>query len=133
MISSGVDGRHAVRAGRKTARNISREHTVNSSIVEALKELERGGVGGRGLGDVLELLDDDVRVTLNLTLAVRNLRRGKEVGRRVHEEARIEVLDCHLDREVRVCLDRCKVGREDEFRRGHRRSRRDHTHRGGIT
>ena len=60
------------------------------------------------------------------------LRRGEEVLGGVDEEARVEVPDRHLDREVRVRLDRRPVRGEDELGRGHVRRRRDDTHRRGV-
>lgn len=56
------------------------------------------------------------------------LRRGVVVAVRVHEVARREVRHGHLDRELRVRLDRAEVRGEDKLGGRHVRSARNHTH-----
>lgn len=72
------------------------------------------------------MAEDEARARVHL------LRRGKVVRVRVHEPARLEVLDREHNREVRVRGDRAKVRWADELRGGHRGRGRDHAHRGRV-
>ena len=129
MVSSGVDGGHAINTSGETARNRSREDTTLSGIVKPLEELEGGGVRRRGLAKRREGLNDNVRVSLDVASATNLLGRGEVVIVGVDEEARVKVRDGHRDSEVRVRGDGVTVLGEGELRRGHVCRRSDDTHR----
>ena len=86
-----------------------------SSSIQALEEGKLLGVGGCCLVEGTQLLNDDVRVALDLTLPVELLRSCEVVGLRIDEETCLHVLDCHLDSESLSGLDRPKVRRESEL------------------
>ena len=129
VVRRSVDRRKTVRALRETARDDRGEHAVLRGVVEALEEDELARVRHLRRLERRDLLDDDVRVALDVALRVHLLRRGEVVVVRVHEVARLEVVDRHLDREVLVRGHLAVVRREDELGRGHVRRRRDDPHR----
>ena len=132
VVRSGVNRRQAVHARRETLRDIDAQHAVHGGLVEAFEVREGGRVRRLGRPEGLDAVDGDVRVALDVPLGVHLLRRG-EVGRvRVREEARVEVLDLHLDANGRVGRDLVQVLGRDELARGHVRRRRDDTHRRGV-
>lgn len=132
VVRGGVDGRQAVGTCGETTGDGRGEDAVGRLVVETLEEHERGGVCGRGLVERRELVDDDVRVAVDVARTVDGLGRGEVVLVRVREEAGVEVLDRHRDREVLVSGDRLPVLGERELAGGHVRRRRDHAHRRGV-
>ena len=72
-------------------------------------------------------------VTDDITRGVYLLGSRVVVRLSVDEVTGLEVANCHLDCERRICFDRVKVLRELEFRGRHIRRCRDYTHRGWIT
>lgn len=133
VVRSRVDRRKAVEASGEASGNIRGKNTTNILVVQTLEEdkvvqgvcRRRRVKGGKGV-------DDDVRVSPDVALRVDDLGRREVVLLRVHEVACLQVLDCHLDSEVRVRGDRRTVRREDELGRWHVRRRRNNTHRGRI-
>ena len=132
VVRGGVDGRETVGAGGEAARDVSGEDAVLRGAVETLEERELGRVEGRGLVERGERLDDDVRVAGDVAIGRDGLRGCKEVLGRVHERARVQVLDRHLDGEVLVRGDCLAVLGEHELRRGHVRLSGDDTHWCGV-
>jgi len=116
MIRSCIDGRELIKACGKTVGDISSEFTAHSGGIQALEESERFGIGGSGLVERGELLDNDMRVTLDLTLCVELLGCGKVVLLCVDEETSLHVLDLHLDREWLIGFQSPKVLGEGELR-----------------
>ena len=115
MISRRVDRRKLVESGLETVRDIGSQLTTCSSSVQALEERKLLGVGGRCLVEGIQLLNDDVRVTLDLAVRVELLRSCEVVGLSIDEETCLHVLDRHLDSESLPSLDRPKVLREGEL------------------
>lgn len=115
MVRRCIDGRELIKACGKTVGDISSEFTAHSGGIQALEESELFGIGGRGLVERSELLDNDVRVTLDLTLCVELLGCGKVVLLRVDEETGLHVLDLHLHREWRISFQSPKVLGEGEL------------------
>ena len=105
MVSSGVDGSETVDTSGETVSNISSQDTVSGLVVQTLEEGETSGVGGVGLGQGLQLLNNDVRVTLDITSTVNLLRSSEVVLLSVGEESSLEVVDGHRDGERGVGLD----------------------------
>lgn len=129
MVSSAVDGSDAVDTFVQARSDISGKDTVLSSIVQAFEEREGTGRGRSGLVEGVKLLNDDVRVTLDVAVRCVYLLRSSEVRlRSIGEEAGIEVLDSELYSKVFVCLDLTTVLGEHEFRRGHIRGSSNDTH-----
>ena len=129
MVSSCVDRRDLVSASRETGGDVGGNDAVLRCSVDTLEEREHVGVRGRRLVERGKLLNDDVCVTDDLTLRVDLLRGRVVVCLRVHERARLDVLDRHLDREGRVRLDRgIRVLGEDELGRRHVGGRSNDTH-----
>ena len=106
-------------ARRKAVRDVSGEDTIRGRRVQPLEEHELGRVRRRRAVEAGEFVDHDVGVTLDIPLRVHLLGRGEVVLGRVHEVARLEIDDRHLDREVRVRLDRGPVCWHDELGRRH--------------
>lgn len=75
MVFTSVDGSHAENTRGKTTCDISRQDAVLCLSVQTLKEDEFLRIGRRSIGQGGDLLDDDVRVTLDLTLSIELLRR----------------------------------------------------------
>ena len=132
VVRGGVDRGETVGTSRKTSGDISSEDVIHSLAVETLEEGEAGRVCRGRLLKRVDRLDDDVRVALDLALCVDLLGRGEVVLIRVHEVAGLKVVDCHLDRELGVRLDRLEVHRELELARWHVRRGRDDTHGRGV-
>jgi hypothetical protein len=132
VVRGRVDRGDAVEALGEAASDVRGEDAVLGGVVEALEEREAGRVRRRRLVGRLELLDDDVRVALDVPLRVHLLRRGKVVRVRVHEVARLEVRDGERDGEGRVGRERRAVRRELELGRRHVLRRRDDAHRRGV-
>ena len=132
MVSSGVDGSETVDTSGETVSNISSQDTVSGLVVQTLEEGETSGVGGVGLGQGLQLLNNDVRVTLDITGTVNLLRSSEVVLLSVGEESGLEVVDGHRDGERCALLDRRAVRRERELSRRHVRLRGDDTHGCGV-
>lgn len=134
VVRGSVDSRYPVDTLGQPTLDGRRELAVLRDRVQACEEGELGRVRRLGLVEAGDLLDDDVRVAEDEARArVHLLRRGEEVRVRVHEPARLDVLDREHNREVRVRGDRAEVRRVDELRGGHRGRGRDHAHRRGIT
>ena len=132
VVRSSVDRGETVSTSRETTADNDAEHTALGDVVQALEEHELSGVRGRRRVERRDGVDDDVGVALDIALRVHDLGRGEVVLVRVREVARLEVADRHLDREVRVGLDRREVRRELELGRRHVRRRRDDAHRRGV-
>lgn len=115
VVRRSVDGRHAVGTRGETTRNIRADNAIDRRAVDTLEESELGRRQGRGLVQRLKLLNDDVRVANDVALRVHLLRRRVVVRVRVHEVARLEVVDRHRDGECLVGLDRVEVLRVREL------------------
>ena len=132
MVGGRVNGRDAVHALGKTTGDSHGVDSVYGLIVEALEEGKLFWVYRRRLVERVELLDDDVRVALDVALPVQRLGRHVERRRRVREMARLEVADRDFDREVLVRLNLVAVGGHLELGRRHVRLPGDHAHRGLV-
>lgn len=109
MVGSGVDGCKTVATGGKTVCDVSSENTTLSSIVETLEERKLRGVGHSSRVNSVDLLNDDVRVTLDSTTRVDLLRGSEVVLLSVGEVTGLEVLDGHGNRESGVCFNGVEV------------------------
>lgn len=128
MVHRRVDRRNPVGSRGKAARNVGGQNSILSGIVQTLEESEHLGVGWGRLGERLKLLDDDVRVTTDDTVAIENLRCSVVVFLRVNKIPGVQVRYRHLDGKGRVGFDGGEILREDEFGGGHVVDRRNHTH-----
>lgn len=77
--------------------------------VQAFEERKVRGVGRSGLDNGRKLLDDDVRVPLNLALGVQELGRRKVILIGINEEASLHITDGHLNGKSGVGLESSKV------------------------
>lgn len=132
MVGGGVDRRELVKSWRKTGGNISSQLSTGSSSVQALEESELLGVAGLSLIKRVQSLNNDVRVSFDLTLCIKLLRSSEVVGLRIDEEPSLHVLNRHLDGERRASLDSAKVLRKDELGRRHVVDGWDSADRGGV-
>lgn len=132
MVSSSVDGGKTVNTSGETVSNISSQNTVRGLVVQTLEEGETSGVGGSGLVKSLKLLNNDVRVTLDITGTVDLLRSSKVVLGGVGEETSLEVSDGHRDGERGVGLDGVAVLGVLELGGRHVGLRGDDTHGRGV-
>lgn len=133
MVRRRVNRRQLVHARGEPASHLRLEHPIRTRrAVQPLEERKDRGVRHRRRRQRRDLLDDDVRVPDDDALRVQLLRRGEVVLLRVHEVARLEILDAHLHGEVRVRGDGPGVLREEELRGGHRRLGRDGAHWRGV-
>lgn len=90
-----------VTGGQTTSDGGSKLSLTISGIVDTLEESKLGGVWGCGWREgVTQILNDDVSVTDNLSLAVELLRRGVVGAVRVGEGSELHV--CHLHGNVKV-------------------------------
>ena len=115
MVGRCIDGRELIKACGKTVGDIGSEFTAHSGGIQTLEESKLFGIGGSGLVERSELLDNDMRVALDLTLCVELLGCGKVVLLRVDEETGLHVLDLHLHCEWRIGFQSPKVLGEGEL------------------
>jgi len=133
VVRGGVDGREPVGARWETVGHIDgNDAVVVGGCVDALEEREGLGVQDLGRRERIDVLYDEMGVADDVALAVHLLRRRIIVCLRVDKVARLEALDGHLDRELRVRFDGVQVGRGDEFGGGHVGAARDHAHRSRV-
>lgn len=129
VVSRCVDGREAVRTRWETVGDIRRDDTVDCSSVDTLEERERVRVRRGRLVQAAERLDNDVRVTNDVSGRVDLLRRTVVVVCGVHEVTSLKIVDSHRDGKRSVRLNGSEVSRECELGGWHVRRRRDDTHR----
>ena len=115
MVSSGVDAGDAVEPFIETACDIGGEDPSLCSPVQALEKVESCGIGRRSLVERGKLLNDDVRVALDVARAVDLLGCREVVLVGVHEEASVEMRDRHRDRECLVLANVLAVHRVREL------------------
>ncbi len=132
VVSGGIDGTHSVNTSRKTIGNISRQDTIDGSVVETLEEGKVLGVGDSRRCQAVDLLNNNVRMSLKNATAIGERGCGEVVLLSVDEETSLEVVDLHLDRELLVGLDLIQVLRVLEFGRGSLVLRNDNTHDGRV-
>jgi len=132
VVRRGVDTGHAVHTSREAGSDGRGQDTVDGRCVDTLEEREFRRVAGGGLRERVELLDDDVRVSRDVTARIDSLGSSEVVQVGVHEVARVQVANRHSDVERRVRLDRAKVLRERELRARHVGRRRNHAHWRGV-
>lgn len=132
MVRGSVNRGHAIGTNRQTASDVSREGTVNSRVIQSLEELENRGIERRGRIDRWDCLYDKMRVSFDVVGASKLLGRSEIVLIGVDEEARVEIVDGHLDGEVLVRGDGAHVRGEYELGRRHVGRRCDETHRCGV-
>ena len=129
VVRRRIDRRQAVETSWNTSSDVSSENAVLGCCVQPLEEGEPGRVCGRRAVEAGDLLDHDVRMSLDIARGrIDLLRRGEEVLVRVDEVARLEVPDRYLDREVGGRLDRRPIQREHKLGRGHVRHHGDGAH-----
>jgi hypothetical protein len=88
VVGRGVDGRDLVDTSGETLGDVLRDDAVAvGGAVQALEVREGLRVGGRGLVDLVKVLDDDVRVADDYALSVHLLGRGEVVLLGVDERA----------------------------------------------
>ena len=115
MVSSGVDRSETVEALRETVGNVGGQDTILGRIVQTLEESKDVGVRGGRLLEAGDLLDNDVRMALNVSSAIDLLRSREVVLLGVDEVTGLKVGDSHTDGEGGVGLNGAKVGGELEF------------------
>lgn len=115
MISSGVDGRKLVGTSGETVCDISSQLSSGSFRIQSLEECKLLGIGRGRLIERGKLFNNNMRMALDLTLRVQELRSGKVVRRSVDEEASLHVLNLHFNGEQGVGLDSTKVRGEGEL------------------
>lgn len=128
VVRSGVDGGKSIDASWQAVGDVRSQNATLSSTVESLEECKDSGVKGVGLLHILQLLNDDMRMSPNDALAVELLRGREVVLLRVDEVTGFQILNGHTNRELLVCLDLAQILREHEFGRGHPGLGRDCTH-----
>lgn len=128
VVRSGVDGGKFVHASWQAVGDIRSQNASLSSTVESLEECKDGRVKGVGLLHVLQLLNDNMRVSPNDALAIELLRGREIVLLRVDEVTCFQILNGHTNRELLVCLDLAQILGEHEFGRGHPGLGRDCAH-----
>ena len=133
VVGGRVDRGHLVSTRGQTTGYFSSKDAVHRLRVETLEEVELRRIRGRRARDRVNRLNDDVRVSVDHAVGSEVLRGSEVVQVRVHEEACVQVVDRHLHGEVRVCLDRVEVLREDELRGRHRSRSSNQAHRGAVT
>jgi len=121
VVGSRVDRADTVRTGWETIIDSSGSNTSSIGIIDTLEEDEVTRVEGVGLSDtVRELLNSEVSMSDDLTLAVKLLGSSEVVLLSVGENTGLHLLDVHLNGERSVGLDGVVVvGREDELGGGH--------------
>lgn len=115
MVRVRVDRRYPVDASREAASNRRTQDSVHRRRVQALEERKLGWVRDSGVRERGNLLDRNVGVRDDETLAVELLRGRVVVGLRVDEVARLQVLHGQLDGERLVGCDRSQISRGDKL------------------
>ena len=75
VVRRGVDAGETVGTSRETVRDVGGDDAVLGTAVHALKEREARRVGGLGLFERVEELDDDVGVSNDVALVVNSEKR----------------------------------------------------------
>lgn len=70
MVRCSVDRGHTVDTSRETSGDVGGDDTADCCTVDTLEEGELGRVQGGSLSERVERLNDDVRVTNDITLSV---------------------------------------------------------------
>lgn len=115
MVGCSVDRGQAVGTSRKTVSDVRSEDTSLGNTVETLEKGKATGIGGGGLLKRVEELDNDVRVTNDLSATVQLLRSGKVVLLGVDKVTSLHVANGHLDGERSVGCNGSKVLGEDKL------------------
>lgn len=116
MVGSSVNGAETVSTRIQSVGNLSGERVATR--IQSLEEGELARVGRLRLGDGSKLLNDNVRVTLDISGLV-NLLRSREIGFLcIGEVTSLEMLELELDSEGLVGLNFSIVQRELELARG---------------
>lgn len=132
MVCSGVDGGQTISTRTNTTRNGNIKLAVHSCVIQSLEEYEAVRGGGSGLRERGELLNDNMRMALNVAGTADLLRCSEEVVVCVDEETSIQIVDGHHDSEGLVRGNRIEVLRVDELGRWHAGVRSNDTHRSRV-
>lgn len=116
MITGGVNRRNLVRASREAFVDGGSKDTVFGFVVQAFEEREDIGIGGLRGVDRVDLLNNNVRVTSDLTSIIELLWGSEIVLLGICEKSSFHALDSHFNSESLVLLNVLQVLGEDEFR-----------------
>lgn len=132
MVRRSVDRGQFVHALRQAALDSRTQHSVLSGAIQSLEECKLRWIERRRLCERVQLLDDDMRMSLDLALRIQLLRRREVICVWVDKETSFHALDPKLYCEILVRWNRIEISGVNEFGRGHVRRRGNHTHRRGI-
>jgi hypothetical protein len=133
MVCGGVNGTDSVHGCWETAGYIGSKDAVCGNVVKPFKEGKGGGVERLGTLKRRELLNDDVAMADDDSIAVDLLRSSVVVGFGIDEVTRLHVGDLHLDSESRVLHEALvAILGEDKFASGCLVEADDATHRGLV-
>ena len=117
---------------RQTSSYIERRNAVHRGVVQRSEKHKGPRIRRRGLTKPGQPVDNDMGMPENVPGCV-YCDGGSHVSvPRIREPAGVEVVDYDLDGERLVCLQRSKVGRENELGRGHVVHARNGAHRSGV-
>ena len=115
MVHGRIDGGQFIETSFETIWNSSTQFTIGSRVIQALEKDKVLWVCGSGLLEGGEFFNNDMRVTLDLTLIVKLLRGSEVIGICIDEKSSLHVLDSHLNSESLIRLERSEVFWESEF------------------
>lgn len=104
-----VDGTELVETSWETFVDTGSNHAIDCRSVDSLEERKGLGISRRLLVERIQLLDNNMRVSNDLSLGIQLLRGSEVVGCSINEIAGLHFLNGHRDIECRVSLDGAKV------------------------
>jgi len=112
MVRRSVDRGQLVNTGCKAFVDSRRQLPIHRNPIQALEESKCLGVGRLSLGERGQLLNNDVRVSSDLTSAIDLLRSTKVIGLRIDKVARLQIIDVHFNSEGLIGRDGAEILRK---------------------
>jgi len=104
-----IDGAELVETSWETFVDTGSDYTIDCRSVDSLEERKGLRISRCLLVERIQLLDNNMRMPNDLSLAIQLLRSREIVGRGINEIAGLHFLNSHRDIERRVSLDGAKV------------------------
>lgn len=128
MVGGSVDRGKAIHSSREALRYFCGQHTTFGSRIEALEELKLERIDRLRLLHVFQLLDDDMRMAFNGTLAIQLLGSREVILSSIDKVSHLHIDNGHLDGERLILLDFIGVSWEYELGSRHLVLGGDSTH-----
>ena len=132
MIRPRVEGCDSIIPSRQPSSYIGGLKAIHRGVAQRSEKRKGPRIRRRGLTKPGQPVDNNMGMPENVPGCVYCDRSSHVSVPRIREPAGVEVVDYDLDGERLVCLQRSKVGRENELGRGHVVHARNGAHRSGV-